>query len=244
MKINGRLLLLAVVTGLFMRIWSGSERGTHAAQARRRSAPVVVALLDRTEVNHRVLSSKVTTEFVPAPYAAPEPNPVDIPVAELTDDLLAVAVGNPIPTLDENWTEDSAPIPLPGGIGAGAWRVVDDSGRVARLQVAPRDLTAQGGDESEFHVSQVDGRRWYFIRLHAAAEPTVAQATPADAAGLIAATGPEAMHGLAVLAEGPAAVIAEEPEMDVPACEVRNRKFDFTGYEAEPDRPAEVELPE
>lgn len=161
MKINGRLLLLAVVTGLFMRIWS--ETGARSGS-------------DRVAVVR------------PAPAAVSLPQPV----VETTDrpvepDLKVTAA---VPTVElslqhEDWTPHSAPIALPQGLSAGTWRVVDDTGRVARLELPVGQFPVHQQQQTEFHVTTIDGQRWYFIRLNsperiASGQPVLeAASTPA-----------------------------------------------------------------
>lgn len=71
---------------------------------------------------------------------------------------------------EEVWTPRTAPVPLPQMLSAGIYRVVDDTGRVARLEVT-QVAAAQPGEtaaEPDLCVSTVGNRRWYFIRLHSA----------------------------------------------------------------------------
>jgi len=139
MKINGRLLLLAVVTGLFMRIWS--EAGLHREVG--------------TPGTQRTVSAAVS-----ALPAAPVPSPV---IASL---LSKTAPAGDQAGQAEEWIGRSAPIALPQGLTAGTWRVVDDTGRVARLELPEGQFPAHEGQQSEFHVASIEGQRWYFIRLN------------------------------------------------------------------------------
>jgi hypothetical protein len=142
MKINGRLLLLAVVTGLFMRIWA--EAGLHREAVK--------------PVSHRTLPTAVAA-VVPGPVAAPASPAV---TERLTESL---AAGEAV-VQSEEWTSRSAPISLPHGLTAGTWRVVDDTGRVARLELGEGEFPAHEGQQTEFHVASIEGQRWYFIRLN------------------------------------------------------------------------------
>jgi hypothetical protein len=141
MKINGRLLLLAVVTGLFMRIWS--ETGArHAADhlSRVRHPPVTASL----------------------PITAPEAPDQ----SALAERQVAVAPRLVDPSVQpEEWTHHTAPFALPKGLSAGTWRVVDDTGRVARLELPVSDFPVDQL-QTELHASTIDGQRWYFIRLN------------------------------------------------------------------------------
>ncbi|MFN9374079.1 MAG: hypothetical protein ACK6D3_19520 [Planctomycetaceae bacterium] len=161
MKINGRLLLLAVVTGLFMRIWS--ETGARSGS-------------DRVAVSR------------PTPAAVSLPQPVvETSVSPEEPDLQVTAA---VPSIDlslqhEEWTPHSAPISLPQGLSAGTWRVVDDTGRVARLELPVGQFPVHQQQQTEFHVTTIDGQRWYFIRLNsperiASGQPVLeAASTPA-----------------------------------------------------------------
>jgi hypothetical protein len=140
MKINGRLLLLAVVTGLFMRIWS--ETGArHAADqlSKVQPAPVTVSL----------------------PISGDESSAHGSP----SDSQLTAALPAFDPSVQpQEWTPATAPILLPQGLSAGTWRVVDDTGRVARLELPVGDFPVDQL-QAEFHATTIDGQRWYFIRL-------------------------------------------------------------------------------
>ena len=161
MKINGRLLLLAVVTGLFMRIWS--ETGARPGS-------------DRVSVVR------------PTPVAVSRP----LPVVETPERSAETRVQETcaLPSIDpsvqhEEWTLHTAPISLPQGLSAGTWRVVDDTGRVARLELPVGQFPVHQLQQTEFHVTTIEGQRWYFIRLNsperiASGQPVLeAASTPA-----------------------------------------------------------------
>jgi hypothetical protein len=161
MKINGRLLLLAVVTGLFMRIWSetGARHGAERV-AVVRPTPVAVA------------SPVPTVESPQSPAESAPPVIATLPPIDLS-------------VQHEEWTQQTAPIALPQGLSAGTWRVVDDTGRVARLELPVGEFPVHQLQQTEFHVTTIDGQRWYFIRLNsperiAAGRPVLeAASTPA-----------------------------------------------------------------
>ncbi len=153
MKINGRLLLLAVVTGLFMRLWTSVDRGrvTETLSRTHQSVPAETVVAD---------SHSIQTESAPSVSAVTAGEPeVSTVVGEV--------VSRPLDR-DENWTAQSAPIPLPPALTAGSWRVVDDTGRVARLEISRPDEASIANQDGEFHTTQINGRRWYFIRLNSA----------------------------------------------------------------------------
>jgi hypothetical protein len=117
--------------------------------------------------------------------------------------------------LEERWTETNCPIPLPAGIGSGIYRVVDDTGRVARLEIAPattRDPAFGLAAVSDFLITTSGTSRWYFIRLQAAAVPLFVVQAP----------------DLPVEDSAPNSVESSATGDERPLC--TNRKFDFTGY--------------
>lgn len=157
MKINGRLLLLAVVTGLFIRIWSGTDRShTSPGPQQRRQQPVVAA-------REATLRSNIGAVERDHAIAQSAPGELNRPRTESSVTTLE-SKKQQIVEQAESWTESSAPIPLPAELSSGAWRVVDDTGRVARLEIDRDDVVAW--DDAEFHTSRIQGRRWYFIRLN------------------------------------------------------------------------------
>jgi hypothetical protein len=192
MAFNGHLLLLVVATGLFVRLWSTNDR-------------------PRTPVVVRTPSRSAPTMPPPQPHA---------PNRGVSVDEVALTSPDDSPR-EEIWTVATCPIPLPAGIEAGVYRVVDETGRVARLELtAPSPVPAadsQAGP-ADFQTVTVDSRRWYFIRLQLADS----QAKNASEVG-----------AAAVPAVSDSAPIQT-------AC--ANRKFDFTGYES-PLAPSVTEAP-
>ena len=180
MMINGRLLLLVLATGLFIRVWTDNERGRHSTLPPVRSDAGSSNLTPR---HPRVLrdGSMATVSSIALVRAGS--------AAEIT------------------WTEATCPIPLPHALAGGTYRVVDDAGSVARLEVAQSARPRSVGDiaEPDFLVSCSAGRRWYFIRLKA----------PANASPM--AISPPALP-----------IGAGRPTSD--RAPLANRKFDFTGY--------------
>ena len=110
---------------------------------------------------------------------------------------------------EEIWTVGGCPIPLPAGIAAGNYRVVDDTGRVARLEIAVADRAVVDTNSREvpadFQMTSVGTRRWYFIRLQTPIALDVGDGTH---------------HAIGDVA--PEAQSSPRPFL--------NRKFDFTGY--------------
>lgn len=156
MNINGRLLLLAVVIGLFVRAWSTNDGLKRRGLARHRAAAVQTVALrnDRPAVQIvRVPAERDVTEVA----------------------------GH-----EEHWTVANCPIPLPAGIVPGTYRVIDDQGRVARLTVVAEDMATQSSSqtqvETEFFMINAPQSRWYFVRLKTA--PLAARTGAAPVASL------------------------------------------------------------
>jgi hypothetical protein len=152
MNINGRLLLLAVVIGLFARVWTVNDRSGV-----------------RPVTRHTV----VVTRAVEPPARA-------IAVAA-TVAATAVSDRQPVETVangEERWTTSDAPIALPRGLAGGTYRVVNDAGRVAILTVteAAVDESPAARARSEMFVLTVGQDRWYVIRLRGTPGPLPRQA--------------------------------------------------------------------
>ena len=185
MTINGRLLLLVVATGLFVRVWTANDRPRPRAPFR---SP------DR-------ISGMVTG---PHPDSVARRNSAATATVSLTTESVRCA--------EEYWTATDSPIPMPVGLAAGSYRVVNDSGRVAHLEVAPSaamNLIASAPVANpEFYVVADASSRWYFIRLResVASEPEIPAPQALEANGSGSAT-----FG-----------VSHRP--------FTNRKFDFTGY--------------
>ena len=181
MTINGRLLLLVVATGFFVRVWSANDQSRSRCVMRTRSQVAVVC--------------------PPHPALVAPGNAVMHKSVSSTTPATASA--------EETWTVAGCPIPLPVGIAAGKYRVVDDTGRVARLAIAAADRAVVDTNPREvpadFHMTSVGTRRWYFIRLQ----------TP-----IAVNVGEGAQHAIGDVA----------PETQSSPSPFLNRKFDFTGY--------------
>ena len=192
MTINGHLLLLVVASGLFVRLWSTNDRQRPPAVGR---------------TPNRVAS----TMPPPQPIAADR----DIPAHVVS----TISRGDS--SQEEVWTAATCPIPLPAGIDAGTFRVVDDTGRVARLVLSERESVEVAGPQTgaaDLQTMTLDSRRWYFIRL----QTPVARTTDTGAPEVGTIVPP---------------VSADEVSVRT-AC--ANRKFDFTGFDAQTESGAVV----
>lgn len=152
MNINGRLLLLAVVAGLFIRIWSGGDHTRNRHLVARQQRPALVRTVSVLR-NAPGITTETVGLGVDAPIVAESPS---------VDSLGTVEKA-------ESWTEEAAPIAIPADLVPGTWRIVDDSGRVARITLTREAVASNAGTESQFQVTLINGRRWYFIRIQNAA---------------------------------------------------------------------------
>jgi hypothetical protein len=194
MTINGRLLLLVVVTGLFVRVWTTNDR----ARARCKSPA-------RSHVTYRMPPPD------PVPRAAATPGPAK----EVAVRPVAAAIKSAA-SLEKTWNASTCPIPLPAGIGSGIYRVVDDTGSVARLEIELALALDQNFSAAavapDFLMTTSGSSRWYFIRLRAAVEPLLVVQSP----------------DLPVEDSAPNLVDSFATGNERLPC--TNRKFDFTGY--------------
>lgn len=184
MMINGHLLLLVVATGLFVRLWGTNDR---------QRPPAVCRTPNRA----------ASTMPPPQPVAADRDIPVQVVSTTSTGEC----------PQEEVWTAATCPIPLPAGIDAGLFRVVDDTGRIARLILTDRVSSVAGSlsGSADIQTMTVDSRRWYFIRLQ-----TPVARTALDCEVDVGTSLPSASTGVNPLRLASA-----------------NRKFDFTGFDAQ-----------
>jgi hypothetical protein len=205
MNINGRLLLLVVATGLFVRIWMVNNRPRTCSPTR----PHVAIHMPPPDPTPRASANEVVVRPVSIVSEPPEPaeNTFSTRHSALHTRRFSPAA------LEETWTESTCPIPLPAGIESGIYRVADNTGRVARLEITAPVATAQDARgpvvESELYLTTAGSSRWYFIRL----------------------------HDLSIAAL-PSMPVPDQPAVDLvaqsdtgeerPLC--TNKKFDFTGY--------------
>ncbi|MBS0263683.1 MAG: hypothetical protein JSS02_17200 [Planctomycetes bacterium] len=194
MTINGHFIILILALGLFARVWTTNDR---------QRPPVVWRIQNRT-----------LTEVAPREPVVTE---IDTPIRSVTNVINDAA-------REEVWTVSDCPIPLPSGLPAGEFRVVSDTGRVARLILTEAHVVADsdlGKGSADLQTITIESHRWYFIRLHT----PVAQNEPVDAVDNAVPVG-----SLPVL-----------PVDDVVRVADANRKFDFPGYDtAVPVASAEV----
>ena len=175
MKINGRFLLLAVATGLFIRLWSNADGGRPRGAATTPPSHVVQSGGGSTSLLKEPPAGGTHPATIPhgepatsPPTTSPTSKPVETATAKPVAPTPAAAPpGTPVritePGRVEDWTLERSPFRLPA-LSEGTWRVVDDTGRVALLNI-PAGRGTGAGTVGEFHVHPVGGVRWYFIRL-------------------------------------------------------------------------------
>jgi len=152
---NGRLLLLVLACLLFGRVWSANQP---------------------PRASHRKAPEHGAGNQVRARSWARQP---DCYSGARLDQGFAGSLA--LQQRLESWTEANAPFAIPGGLPAGEFMVVDNSGRAGRLVI--RDL--QAGTPSRANASNVEfqsidegGRRWYLIRLQPVVTALAAPKTP------------------------------------------------------------------
>ena len=182
MAINGHLVLLIIVTGLFVRLWSSNDR--HGP-----------------DLSWRGPNRAVVTKAPPQPQAPIDQTPVrHISNIQSSHSELAV---------EEIWNRSNCPLPLPAGLSAGEYRVVNDAGRMARLVLdSSSQPTESNGISADLQTVNVGNQRWYFIRLQTAVAVERSNISVDEQANNV-----------------PNPIDAE------PIRVAANRKFDFTGYE-------------
>ena len=184
MKINGRLLLILCAVALFIRVWNVNDR----RPARTALTGVAAVTAPRQPETRQPMPPLHRT----AKKGEPLPAKSDLPPS-----------GG-----EEMWTAESAPFQLPEGLPPGAYRVVSESGRVARLTIG---ATANGKGKEvvpDFLAISTASDRWYVIRLK----------VPSVRPSFSAAWNDR---------------LPSVPDIPLPPTDAMpNRKFDFSGYAA------------
>lgn len=208
---NGRLVLLIVAAAVFVRLWMPMKQAPYppkVTQARQR-----VSIHPAAQITARGLVRVAASAVSKNHASAPE-------TARSGEDGPSIGAPQQI----EHWTEASSPIALPPDLEPGSYRVIDQSGRVALLEVrAPAETfgcrTAPTA-APEFFVIRNDSTTWYFVRL--------------TIPGTFTASRP-------VEPEVPPVPV---PEYTLPEPAIGNRKFDFTGYDQEIDATTSATIPD
>lgn len=190
MTINGRLILLVIATGLFIHVWTTNDRSS------------------------RPRSRTVSKARISAQHSASPPNPAPPTLVRAVASQPVWAVSSQIDLPEETWTETACPIEMPAGIGPGAYRVVDDRGRVALLEIGSTDSRPREtiSSQPESYLMTAGARWWYFVRLQEWIE-----LPPPESSGASDET-------TAVTQEGNPTTSDDSPAL------FNNRKFDFGRY--------------
>lgn len=157
-KMNARVLLLVIVTGMFMTAWNGDQTAMEAALARRceRQAAAMLARRQATENevpvsvpdNRNVTAMNNTATLASfGDSDSEESTVVDVePVANILTSL------------------ESSDVPLPPGIAAGEYQAVNQTGQTIRVTVISESACATAAHDF-YTVDDKDGSRWYLIRI-------------------------------------------------------------------------------
>lgn len=147
---NGRLLLLVLVTVAFMTAWDGDQAAMETALARRAERQKSMQLANATAeppAETQVVRSrhKVTSVSHTNPATAKPPRS-SVPV-------VAAAVAS---TLKD--------VPMPTAIAAGVYRAVNQKGETLLIAISKADATAT--TPQDFYVTDAaDGSRWFLVRI-------------------------------------------------------------------------------
>lgn len=170
MTATGRLMLLLLVTGLFVQVWSEDSR--QAAERR-------VARLSTHQP--RVVVQRLPDQLPQPRYNLIAHSPTG---ATQTESLLPKA-----------WRLRNCPCPVPTHVTAGTYRVVDNVGQVGLLDVTNEELAFLGlpTDVTPLDLySQASGTsQWFFIRLRSATTDATTTAIGPNDAPVVVTTLPD-----------------------------------------------------
>ena len=143
---NGRVLLLVVVTGFFMAAWDGDQAAMEAALARR--------------AQQRATSVATVQEPAQPAQQASQPRVPQIKLTSSSKDVpTQQATVSTTKTISVN-TE----VPLPPGVTVGHYQAVSQSGVTLRITVTEEQATGQSA--RDFYVADSGtGDRWYLVRI-------------------------------------------------------------------------------
>lgn len=144
---NGRVLLLVMVTGLFMAAWDGDQEAMQAALARREAAQQTQIADVPQQEPLRVTTVSHSAKPVPAADAVEEARPAEPSVPAAT--IATVRIVD---------------VPLPAAIAAGSYQAVNQSGRTIRVEISEAGATSNTAQDL-YTVDGSDGSRWYLVRL-------------------------------------------------------------------------------
>lgn len=142
---NGRVLLLVIVTGLFMMVWDGDQAAMQAALAKR---------------SERQQSTQVAS--ITEPPRACRRTAASAPLV-LTGVTSVLESATPVSSSGTEHGNDSQ-VPLPPGIAAGEYQAINQTGRVMAVTV-PRSQDSRRTGRDFYVADGEDGQRWYLIRI-------------------------------------------------------------------------------
>lgn len=138
---NGRLLLLVLVSAMFMAAWDGDQAAMQEALARRneRQAARIAALSDGAGT---------------APVRSPQVTSVS---HRTTTTALRTAAKPITPSVDVS-------VPLPPSIAAGNYQAVSQSGTTVMISV-PQERSPNAPARDFYVADSETGERWFLIRI-------------------------------------------------------------------------------
>lgn len=142
MNINGRLLLVLCAVALFVRVWSTNDRHRPVRSPR-------PAAVSKTIPRGPASPAKKLTAA----------RPIGLIQGTVVDERPAAIAA------EETWTAQTAPFELSPGLAAGTYRVVSDSGRVARLTIPASGERRECASSLDVLSISTATERWYLIRL-------------------------------------------------------------------------------
>ena len=135
---NGRLLLLVLLTAMFMAAWDGDQTAMQEALARRAERQTTqIASSSPQHVEESPRTHRVTSVSHRKPARQPE-----------VKETRSVAVN----------------VPLPPSIAAGKYQAVSQTGATVLITVPASK--SQNAPARDFYVSDsADGERWFLVRI-------------------------------------------------------------------------------
>lgn len=196
---NGRFVLLIVATAIFVRLWMPANR-QHSRETTTTHQRCVLPAEKTGFAGHFAAANLVNEGAANVIAAGPKLAERDVSLPLERESV-------------EHWNENTAPIALPPDLEPGRYRVVDQTGRVALLEI-PEPANSFGCRPSafaspEFFVIRNDSTTWYFVRLRS-------RDSFADRASETRLVPP------------PEGISSADSSLETPRA---NRKFDFSGYE-------------
>lgn len=166
---NGRVVALVAVVAVFVGLWSAEHKNRVAYRENWRVAHTNPA---RQPIPARVLSAQVeeTQPRITAEtcwsissieYSLDEPTSPCFSPGEFSCPEFSHPVANNAPVENEKYQVDA--LPLPDGIVAGRYRVIDNHGVVSLVEVIPEQVTAGSGAKlRDYYVKVLGDDHWVY----------------------------------------------------------------------------------